>query len=142
MPPMLRAVIDTNLIVRSVIKPAGSVGPILQRLRHREYLYLYSRETLREVAEVLGRSRIRVKYGIGDDDISAVLQLLILRGELITPHRHFTTCRDSKDNMFLDAAVEGLADALVTGDEDLLTLGTIEGIPILSPRDFLLQITG
>lgn len=142
MRPMLRAVVDTNLIVRSLIKPAGSVGPILQRLRHREYVYLYSRETLGEVADVLGRRRIRVKYGIGNDDVSAVLQLLMLRGELVTPRRHFTTCRDSKDNMFLDVAVEGFADALVTGDEDLLTLGTIEGIPIVSARVFLLSMSG
>lgn len=133
----LRAVVDTNLIVRSVIMPSGSVGPILQRLRNQEYTYLYSRQTLQEVADVLSRRRIRVKYGISEDHISTILQLLMLRGELVAPRRHFKLCRDPKDNMFLDAAVAGSADTLATGDEDLLTLRTIEGIPIVTARDFL-----
>ena len=137
---MLRAVVDTNLIVRSVIMPAGSVGPVLQRLRTREYVYLYSRQTLQEVADVLSRRRIRVKYSIAEDDILTVLQLLMLRGELVVPRRYFKICRDPKDNMFLDVAVAGSADLLATGDEDLLTLEVIEGIPIVNAREFLARL--
>ena len=43
---MIRAVVDTSILVRAVIKPTGSVGPVLQRLRRREYILLISRVTL------------------------------------------------------------------------------------------------
>ncbi len=45
----MRAVVDTNILVRAVIKPQGSVGPVLQRLRRREYTLLLSRATLDEL---------------------------------------------------------------------------------------------
>ncbi len=58
----MRAVVDTNILVRAVIKPQGSVGPVLQRLRRREYTLLLSRATLDELVDVLHRPRLRVKY--------------------------------------------------------------------------------
>jgi putative PIN family toxin of toxin-antitoxin system len=134
---MLRVVVDTNLIVRAAIMPGGSVGPILKRLRDRDYIYLYSRETLQEVADVLSRRRIRLKYRLAAEDVSTVLQLLVLRGEMITPQRHFHLCRDPKDNIFLDVAIAGAADLLASGDDDLLCLESIQGIPIMGARAFL-----
>ncbi len=142
MRPVLRAVIDTNLIVRAVIRPTGSVAPVLFRLRNAEYLYLYSRPTLDEVAEVLNRRRIRVRYHVSDDDISTVVGLLMLRGEEVRPERHFRVCRDPDDNKFLDVAVAGAADIVATGDEDLLALGSIENIPIVQARQFIDRLDG
>jgi putative PIN family toxin of toxin-antitoxin system len=46
-------------------------------------------------------------------------------------------CRDPKDDKFLELALDGQADLLVTGDEDLLALHPWRGIPILSPADYL-----
>lgn len=46
-------------------------------------------------------------------------------------------CRDSKDDMFLEAAVNGRADVLITGDKDLLALHPFAGIPIITPADYL-----
>jgi putative PIN family toxin of toxin-antitoxin system len=46
-------------------------------------------------------------------------------------------CRDHKDDKFLELALDGQADLLVTGDEDLLALHPWRGIPILSPADYL-----
>ena len=48
-------------------------------------------------------------------------------------------CRDSKDNMFLELALSGQADFIVTGDTDLLCLHPWRGIAILSPADYLAQ---
>jgi predicted nucleic acid-binding protein len=58
-------------------------------------------------------------------------------GEGVEPSRRITVCRDSNDDRFLDLAVAGRADALVTGDEDLLVLHPFEGIPIVRPVEFL-----
>jgi len=46
-------------------------------------------------------------------------------------------CRDPKDDKFLEVAVDGRADAIVTGDHDLLELHPFHGIAILTPADYL-----
>jgi predicted nucleic acid-binding protein len=48
-----------------------------------------------------------------------------------------TDCRDAKDNKFLELAVSGKADCVVSGDSDLLVLNPFRGISILTPREFL-----
>jgi len=49
-------------------------------------------------------------------------------------------CRDAKDDKFLEAAVAGTADAIVSGEADLLTLHPFRGISILSPTAFLAAV--
>lgn len=134
---MMRAVVDTNILVRALIRPQGTVGPVLRRLREGQYRLLYSESLLAELVDVLGRPRIRGKYGIGADDVATVLTLIDLRGELVVPKRSITVCRDPKDNQVLEAATDGRADVIVTGDDDLLVLNPFEGIPIVMPAVFL-----
>ncbi|MCB0196569.1 MAG: putative toxin-antitoxin system toxin component, PIN family [Anaerolineae bacterium] len=137
---MMRAVVDTNIFVRALIMPHGTVGPVLQRLRNGDYILLYSRPLLEELVDVLNRPRIRNKYGLSEEDIAITLRLILLRGEIVTPTETITVCRDPKDNKFLEVAVAGQADVLVSGDEDLLVLDPFEGIPIISPSLFLLRL--
>jgi putative PIN family toxin of toxin-antitoxin system len=136
----MRAVVDTNILVRAVIKPQGSVGPVLQRLRRREYTLLLSRATLDEVVDVLHRPRLRVKYGLSESALRAVIRLVVLRSELVQPDEQIAVCRDPKDDKFLEVAVAGQADVIVSGDEDLLTLDPYAGIPIVSPSQFLAML--
>lgn len=133
----MRAVIDTNILVRALIMPHGTVGPVLLRLRRGDYTLLYAPALLAELVDVLNRPRIRNKYGLSEDDIKTVLRLLLLRGEAVTPTQTITACRDPKDNKFLEIAVAGKADAICSGDEDLLVLSPFEGIPIIPPAKFL-----
>jgi putative PIN family toxin of toxin-antitoxin system len=136
----MRAVIDTNILVRAVIKPQGTVGPILLRLRRGDYTLLYSQPLLEELVDVLSRPRLRRKYGVNDDDIKTIISLILLRGEVVTPTQPITVCRDPKDNKFLEAAVAGQAEAIVSGDEDLLILDPFVGIPILRSAAFLQRL--
>lgn len=48
-----------------------------------------------------------------------------------------TDCSDPKDNMFLEAAVEGRADCIVSGDKHLLRMKTFRGVDILTVGQFL-----
>ena len=137
---MIRAVIDTSILIRAVIKPRGTVGPILQGLRNADYQLVYSDPLLAELAEVLARPRLPAKYGLTTKDIATVLSLILLRGEPVVPARRIGVCRDPNDNMVLEAAVAGQVDAIVSGDEDLLTLSPFEGIPVLSPAAFLRRL--
>lgn len=137
---MIRAVVDTNILVRAVIKPTGSVGPVLQRLRRREYILLISRATLDELVEVLHRPRLRTKYQLSDRVLRATIRLIVLRSELILPGRRIVACRDPRDDKFLEVAVSGRVQVMVSGDEDLLTLHPFERIPIVTPVQFLTML--
>ncbi len=136
---MIRAVVDTNILVSAVIKPSGALGEVLGRLRDGDFVLLYSEPILTEVVDVLNRPRIRDKYGLDASDIEIVVALVLLRGEAVVPTRRITVCRDPKDNMFLEAAADGSASMIVSGDDDLLDLEMFEGIPIITPADFLAE---
>ena len=133
----MRAVVDTNVLVRALIKPHGTVGPVLLRLRHGEYTLLYAGSLLEELVDVLNRPRIREKYQLTDLDIQTVVSLILLRGEVVVPEERITACRDPKDDKFLEVAVAGKADVIVSGDQDLLVLHPFAGIPIVPPAAFL-----
>jgi putative PIN family toxin of toxin-antitoxin system len=49
-------------------------------------------------------------------------------------------CRDPEDDAILATALAAQADLLVTGDEDLLVLGSYEGIPIVTPAECLVRL--
>jgi uncharacterized protein len=133
----MRAVVDTNILIRALIKPEGTVAPVLGRLREGSYTALYSSELLEEIVNVLGRPRFHLKYGIREEDVEALLSLVVLRGERVVPLQRIQVCRDAKDDMLLELAVSGKADLIVSGDEDLLVLGPFQGIPVVSPSEFL-----
>ncbi len=134
---MIRAVIDTNILVSAVIKPSGRVGAVMQRLRRREYMLLISRATLDEFTQVIFRPHLRKKYGLTDRVLRATIRLIVLRSELVHPGRRIAISRDPHDDKFLEVADSGNADVIVSGDEDLLTLIEFEGIPIIPPSRFL-----
>ncbi len=133
----MRAVVDTNILVRALIMPQGTVGPVLLRLRRGEYTLLYAQPLLEELMDVLNRPRIRHKYSLTEDDIQTVVSLILLCGEAVAPEKRITVCRDPRDDKFLEVAVTGKADVIVSGDQDLLVLNPFAGIPILPPVRYL-----
>ena len=56
-----------------------------------------------------------------------------------TTTERITACRDPKDDKFLELAVNGHADLIVSGDADLLTLNPFQGTPIVTPADFVVR---
>ncbi|HEV2853952.1 MAG TPA: putative toxin-antitoxin system toxin component, PIN family [Thermoanaerobaculia bacterium] len=136
----MRAVVDTNILIRALLKPTGTVAPILGRLRDGDYTILHSHELLEEIVGVLNRPRFRLKYGIQGEDVEALLALIVLQGESIVCRERIQVCRDPDDDKLLEIAVGGEAEVIVTGDEDLLVLTPFRGIPILSPAKFLQRL--
>jgi uncharacterized protein len=64
--------------------------------------------------------------------IADLMALFVLRGDLVIPDRQVTVCRDPEDNMVIEAALAGEAPWVVTGDEDLLSLGTYETVSFVT----------
>ena len=96
---------------------------------------LASGETLAEFREVLLRDKF-------DRDVDrAFREGLVQEYErlctLVPIPTHICACRDPRDDKFLEVAVHGRADAIVTGDADLLALNPFRGIAILTPASYL-----
>lgn len=136
----MRAVLDTGVLVSALIRRQGTTGDVLRALRDGRFIAVYSTDILVEIIDVLGRPALRAKYHIEPDDISVVINLIRLRGDLVVPARKVAACRDPKDDKFLEAALAGGADCIVSGDADLLDLAPFEDIPILRPAEFLARL--
>jgi predicted nucleic acid-binding protein len=57
--------------------------------------------------------------------------------EMVAPNESVTDCVDQDDTMFLEAAAEGRADCIVSGDKHLLNMKSFRGIEILTVDGFL-----
>ena len=106
----MRAVIDTGVFISALIRPQGRTGAVLQAVKETRFTMIYSTDILVEIIDVLGRDKLRSKYHISPDDIAALIDLIRLRGELVIPSQKLTVCRDPKDDIFLEAALEGKAE--------------------------------
>ncbi len=136
----MRAVIDTGVFVSALIRKQGTTGDVLRALRDGRFTAIYTTDIVVEIIDVLGRTKFRMKYHIEPDDITALVNLIRLRGELVTPTQKVTACRDPKDDKFLEAALAAQTDCIVSGDADLQVLNPFEDIPILRPSEFLARL--
>lgn len=134
---MTRSVIDTNILIRALIKPLGTVAPIIVRLQQGKFTLVYSQQLLDELIEKLELPRIRIKYGLDREKIENFLTLLVALGERVEPDRKVSVCRDPDDNLVIEVALAGKAEFVVTGDEDLLVLKQFETVRFITPREFL-----
>jgi putative PIN family toxin of toxin-antitoxin system len=79
--------------------------------------------------------------GLKDDTLQYFLNAIITNSTKINPSIHFEAIpEDPSDNIFLDCAVEGKADFIISGNtKHLGKLKSFQSIPILTPRQFLDQ---
>lgn len=130
----LRLVFDTNVLVSTALTTGGVSSQAVAR-GVEVGVFLLSEPTLAEVVEVLHRPKLQKYLPAWRRD--EVVRRVIRASSWVEVGEPFKACRDPKDDKFLDAAVYGQADYLVTGDDDLLALGPFRGIPILTPAAFL-----
>ena len=130
----LRYVFDTNTLISAALlehsTPARAFRFALERGR-----VLLSSATLGELAEVLRRQKFD-RY-VTPNERDEFLEALVDRAFLIEPLEEIQACRDPKDDKFLELAISGRADSIVTGDDDLLVLNPFRGIRIQVPNTFL-----
>lgn len=113
---MLKLVIDTNLWLRTLMGGPNSLF-LLHAWQSRKFSPIVSEDLLGELAEVSLRPRLRSR--IVPEDVGVLLAELRQFGIFVTPTTTPPFCRDPKDNPVLAAAIDGAADAIVSGDADL-----------------------
>jgi uncharacterized protein len=140
---LVRAVLDANVLISAAIRPSGTPGQILASLLERDTFQLVlSPAIVSEVEAALKLPKIR-RYLRGPDQALLWLADLAALADLVEDSGRVTgVCRDREDDTVLSAALEGRATVIVTGDDDLLTLGEHEGVAIVTPRGFLELIKG
>jgi putative PIN family toxin of toxin-antitoxin system len=134
MRPRRRVVVDTGVLVSRLLVPHSTPARAVRRTID-ECLLLVSPATLDELADVLARSEFDSYVSIAERQ--EFLRLLPRVVEVVEILRPIRACRDPKDDKFLELAVNGAAETIVTGDRDLLVLDPFRGVRIMTPADFL-----
>jgi len=130
----LQFVIDTNVLVSSVLIKKSSSDAALKKARSLGSL-LFSEATFQELQITLSRSKFD-RY-VSLQVRSEFIFRLRLASELVEILERVDLCRDEKDNKFLEVAINGRADYLITGDNDLLVLRPFQNIKIMTVNEFL-----
>jgi putative PIN family toxin of toxin-antitoxin system len=110
---VIRAVIDTNVLVSGLLSPAGNEALILLAIHQGLVRPCFSQDILEEYAAVLARP----KFTFPPDEIEAMVAMFRSKGELFVPDVSAATSADPADTKFLQCAQAARADFLVTGNK-------------------------
>jgi len=133
---LLRAVIDTNILVSALIFSGGKVGRLRQLWQNSEFQPLVSKPTVTELIRVLAYPKFRLTQSEQADLLADYLPFCeTMRMSVKLPE--IPQCRDPYDEPFLHLAIFGRADYLVTGDRDILSLANVFDCPIVTAEQFL-----
>lgn len=134
----MRLVVDTNVFVSAALKGSSWPAHSIRWLARYGGL-LKSMATEDELFAVLERPRFKDK--IAPEFLDRVKRILAA-AEPVAITERISLCRDPEDDKFIELAVNGRADLIITGDADLLDLDTVRDIPIVTPAAFVRAGTG
>lgn len=130
----LRFVFDTNTVISAVLLRQSVTRQAFDRARSTGTL-IVSFDTLAELVDVLRREKFN-KY-LTEWERQQFLAAYVRDAVVVEPIETIHACRDPQDDKFLEAAIAGEANYLVTGDRDLLVLHPLRKIEIITPAMFL-----
>ena len=131
-----RLVIDSNVWIAALISPAGTARQLVDAVLDNDIDILMSEETFAELVSRLDRPKFD-RYREPEAWNLFLSELVELALWLEDAGTATDISRDADDDKFLALAVTGQADAIISGDSDLLELVTHDGIPVLTPAQFL-----
>lgn len=136
----MRAVLDTNVLLSALLW-GGSPHALLKHVRDGSVTLISSPALLNELAEVFARRKfdaMLAKISMSREQIMVQVRQL---AEVVDPQPLLQPiCRDPDDDAVLALAIASRADWMVSADADLLSLGSFEGIPIVTPAQALLAL--
>ncbi len=132
----MKVVLDTNIFVSGIFWP-GASSKILEAWKNERFDLLMSISIHEEIMRVI--TSFRKELGL--DQISFWNKVLIFETIFVLPKEKISIITaDPSDNKFLEAAVEGNADYIVSQDKHLLHVKEYHGVPIVTPEGFLLVL--
>jgi len=130
----MEVILDTNILISAALFKNSVPDRSLRKALVIGNILL-SRNTLAEITKNLNKSKLD-KY-ITVRDKLVFLNRIVIKANFIEVIHTINECRDPKDNMFLELALSGNADLIISGDNDLLVLNSFRGIPVITPREFI-----
>jgi len=135
----VRVVLDTNVLLSGLMAPVGTPGRILAAWFEARFDVVMSIEQLAEIGRVLGYPKIHRKLKWDEQRIEQFIRQLYIRAEVVDLRSTSVEVpRDPQDSPILAALVASGADALVSGDRDLLELRG--KYPIQTPAEFVRRL--
>jgi putative PIN family toxin of toxin-antitoxin system len=136
----MRAVVDTNVLLSALLW-GGTPHALLEHVRNGTVTLISSPALLAELARVIERPKFDLIFLRTHTSRPQTLAELRLLAEVIDPPPLAQpVCRDKDDDAVLALALAAQADIVISGDDDLLCLNAVEGIPILTPAQALHKV--
>ncbi|MCK9274574.1 MAG: putative toxin-antitoxin system toxin component, PIN family [Syntrophales bacterium] len=134
---MIRVVLDTNVLVSSILF-GGTLGDIPDGWKNRLCTPLFSQASFAEFRSVLTYP----KFSLTPEEIESIIvdEVLPFCEVVEGVEEIHGVCRDPDDDKFLACAATVEADCIVTGDRDLLDLGTFKNVPIITVSEFVTKL--
>ncbi len=133
---MEKVVLDTNVVISGTYW-AGDSRKILKMLEDEKITVIASIEIVKEYLKVLQRPDILEKIDETQVARQTSTQKLFQKLTIIDPKVKTKLSKDPDDNKFIDVAIEGNVNYIISQDNDLLELVKVHDITILSPRSFI-----
>jgi putative PIN family toxin of toxin-antitoxin system len=135
----VKVVLDTNVLLSGLIVPESGPGRIIRAWREARLDLVVSEAMLDEIRRILAYPKIRKRLRWDRDAIERFILLLRFRCTVVVPPvKTFDRLRDPADAMVLATLVHSEAEALITGDSDLLALA--DDYPVISPAEFVRRL--
>jgi putative PIN family toxin of toxin-antitoxin system len=139
----VRAVLDTNVSLRGFFRATSAPGRVIAALVDNRLTLVSSEPLLAELQDVLSRPKVRSKYGATQEDADEFIALLRDQADMVSITGASQGCRDPKDDAFIETALAGRADVIVSEDRDLLDMtasGQLVGVRVLTALQFLREL--
>ncbi len=139
---MRRVVLDTSVVVAGLRTRSGAGNAVLRLVAARRLILLATPPLFLEYEEVLKRAEQRLAHGLAPEQLDEFLAELAVLIEPVEVHFQWRPqVRDATDEMVLEAAINGEADALVTYNVvDFAAAGERFGIPVIRPGELLRKV--
>ena len=136
---MLRAVLDANVMISALIQPKDPTGRILiSLLKENSFELVASPPILTELRRALRYPKVRRYIKGSEEELALRVASIDLIAQPVEGNlRAHAVSADPDDDKYIEAAVEGSAQFVVTGDKHLLDLKSYEEVSIVTPRVFL-----
>lgn len=129
----MNIVLDTNVLVAGLLSPFGPCGEIVRMVSSGEPALCFDARILSEYNDVLKRPKFRFEL----DKVDVLLDFIAIRGEAVASSPLPEPLPDPDDEPFLAVAIAGRVACLVTGNRSHFPARLCQGVPLLSPREFL-----
>jgi putative PIN family toxin of toxin-antitoxin system len=133
----MRAVLDTNVVVSATLIRGGKEDRILRAWQREAFELVLSPQILDEMGRALFYEKLRKARWMTEEEVAVLVRSVARDSVLVSGRVRVEVSRDPDDDKFLEAAIEGRAQYVVTGDKDLLGLKTYRGVRIVTPAAFL-----